>query len=1063
MRSLRPRLPARSVIPRTVWRLPLALPLVLIVLVVLVGCADRTTNGPTGPDDVSGVALPAALRRAVADARATLRVAPVVSPAAADLALYYDLRARIQRAADRTAAGDELYVRWRAEPTNFLWVDLAARFSLMLQRKADRDAMYASPALADSLSPVGRFVLGRRFYGRGDRGRFYRLANADLERLDPLQQVWLTLKLAMVESDCGDHLAAVERLLAWTDRARAAGGCGLEAELWNDLAECLRRADRLDGAVHAAALAHDLAAHVRLDYLALQSRLALAGILGDRRETAASLAVLEDCITTAVRLDLPFLQNMSLDRAASLLTDLGDWRRAMSYDLRSLDYAKAMRDSLNVPRILMSIANSCRQLGQLDSCLAYQQRARIWVDRFPSARNRSALPAMLAPYYCQIGDYVTADSLLRVAGELAPTASTAPLEADLQIDLIREAMDLDAPDLAYRALYRLRELEPMLRDEQQAADYAIAAAGFLTRQGELPLALAMLERAAPGVAARGGEERRWRFERLRGELALLRGDPAGAEAAFRDALRLAESIGHEDWIADVRFHLGRVLLDNGRFDEAKRLFATAVDSTYGGRFRTELASRLFLGIACSRAGHASEALTEFSRAHALCARRSPGDLLVRLHVETGRAQTAAGFLAAAERSLLDAVALLRSRGGASWAADLPAFSSDLWRDAAESLIALYIDHPTLLAGREVGGVTLALAREGCGRRGADRPGGIVYFVGRERSFAWTDAAGGRERMGATWTLPSRRELAQLLAPVLADMEQPDRPVDEGAVRALSATLLAPLGDRWRPGEVLVIEPDDILCAVPWAALTLPDGDVVLDHGPLVEAAPQAAPALARRDAIRPGELLAIGHDGGATDPADGASTRRLREAAAEAREIAALWPDGRAHLLVGPAASWDNLERTDLRRFAVIHIATHAVAWAGPTAAATLRLADESGGHPLTAPAIRKLDLAADLVVLSCCEAASRHGSGLTDLAGAFLQAGCASVLASTVRVDDRAARQLARGFYAHWLAGQSKAAALQAALRDLRSAGDAWRHPYYWAFYRLIDRGAVAGTQPDP
>jgi CHAT domain-containing protein len=197
-------------------------------------------------------------------------------------------------------------------------------------------------------------------------------------------------------------------------------------------------------------------------------------------------------------------------------------------------------------------------------------------------------------------------------------------------------------------------------------------------------------------------------------------------------------------------------------------------------------------------------------------------------------------------------------------------------------------------------------------------------------------------------------------------------------------------------------------------------------------------------------MLAVGldeHDGGSGPAAD------LHHAEAEARAVAALWPTERVDLRVGTDASWSELLTAGLTRTSVLHLATHAVVHRGASERASLRLAGNTGGQPVTLRSLAALDLEADLIYLSCCEGAksSRPGAGLTGFARAFLAAGARTVVASTIRVDDEASRELATRFYDHWLQGESKAAALRAAQLELRDARPAWRHPYYWSFYRII------------
>jgi CHAT domain-containing protein len=152
-------------------------------------------------------------------------------------------------------------------------------------------------------------------------------------------------------------------------------------------------------------------------------------------------------------------------------------------------------------------------------------------------------------------------------------------------------------------------------------------------------------------------------------------------------------------------------------------------------------------------------------------------------------------------------------------------------------------------------------------------------------------------------------------------------------------------------------------------------------------------------------------------------------------------------LLVGEEA--DLVEAGALADYDVIHIASHARFSEGLPARATLRLA---AGVPLTASAVQRLPLQADLIYLSCCEAAQPLAvSGLGSFARACLDAGAGAVIASGLRVDDAAAADLAVRFYRRWQEGLGKAAALREAQLGLLADHPEWSHPYYWATYRLI------------
>jgi len=217
-----------------------------------------------------------------------------------------------------------------------------------------------------------------------------------------------------------------------------------------------------------------------------------------------------------------------------------------------------------------------------------------------------------------------------------------------------------------------------------------------------------------------------------------------------------------------------------------------------------------------------------------------------------------------------------------------------------------------------------------------------------------------------------------------------------------------------------------------------------------------------------------------------ASLPRLRGARAEVQAIASYYD--RVTALVGVDASEQRLaamaDADSLRRFGVIHLATHAlvddrrpeqsalvlsqVGLPDPIAAASTgeRIRD---GLVTAQEVVREWHLDADLVTLSACETGLGKrvtGEGYIGLAQAFLQAGSRSVVVSLWKVDDRTSSMLMQRFYAN-LTGRgadrkpmAKSAALTEAKRWLRDQADAqghkpFQHPYFWSAFVLVgDRG---------
>jgi len=203
---------------------------------------------------------------------------------------------------------------------------------------------------------------------------------------------------------------------------------------------------------------------------------------------------------------------------------------------------------------------------------------------------------------------------------------------------------------------------------------------------------------------------------------------------------------------------------------------------------------------------------------------------------------------------------------------------------------------------------------------------------------------------------------------------------------------------------------------------------------------------------------------------------RLRWTRTEVTRIEPLVPE--ATSLLGEAASEKELMRMarsgGLRRFGIIHLATHALIDDRRPERSALVLSRAELPDPLEAASqserifdglltaaeiVREIDLDADLVTLSACQTGlgrETPGEGYVGLAQAFLRAGARSLLVSLWRVEDEATALLMTRFYEN-LAGSrgepmSKARALQEAKHWLRSqAQPSFPHPCSWAGFILI------------
>ena len=296
----------------------------------------------------------------------------------------------------------------------------------------------------------------------------------------------------------------------------------------------------------------------------------------------------------------------------------------------------------------------------------------------------------------------------------------------------------------------------------------------------------------------------------------------------------------------------------------------------------------------------------------------------------------------------------------------------------------------------------------------------------------------------------------------------DFPTD---LRDLYTELVAPVEDVLPAGETIVIEPHGPLWLVPFAALIASNGTPLIERWPILYSpSAQVLDEIRREPAFeRAGDLRAL-IIGNPTPPglvredderfrgprSGGATFEPLRGAEEEAKAIAnVLLASGNTAptVLVGASADLSTIE-VRAHDYTVIHLASHAVAFAGSPLDSFVMLAANSGNDGrLTARRVFALSLTADLVTLSACQTGLGlvSGDGVIGLSRAFLARGARSVIVSQWSVSDAATAALMSAFYDPYVSGaQDKAHALQSAMRKVR-AQPGWQHPRYWAPFVLV------------
>lgn len=316
----------------------------------------------------------------------------------------------------------------------------------------------------------------------------------------------------------------------------------------------------------------------------------------------------------------------------------------------------------------------------------------------------------------------------------------------------------------------------------------------------------------------------------------------------------------------------------------------------------------------------------------------------------------------------------------------------------------------------------------------------------ELLFAVGGKAGARFNRLAAAQPVTRAAVAQLVDDMVGSMTGASDDRWRDAARALYDLLIKPIEGELASGGTLVIVPDGPLRALPFAALIDGDGKFLIERTQLALAPALAYSQPGRDRSSREPNVVAVALQREVTLPAGTfAKLEGTRdEAAAAAGARGTFIDDFRAADLERALARGD---------VDVLHIATHA-AFNGRSDRSfivangeAIPLADLRG--LISAGRARGDDL--DLLVLSACETAVGDDLASMGLAGAAVQSGAESAIASLWPVSDSGTVALMKGFYNRYRGGEGKAAALRTSQLAMIAQPDGLAHPSIWAAFALL------------
>lgn len=612
---------------------------------------------------------------------------------------------------------------------------------------------------------------------------------------------------------------------------------------------------------------------------------------------------------------------------------------------------------------------------------------------------------------------------------------------------------------------RFRSLNEGLRFAARAESVVVAQGNLRTRatlwsiQGDL--ARASGDTAAARLAYRAALEAAapfggyGRVAPYRGLAALARdaGDWAGADASLTSARSAAGTQGLGGWARRLDYDAAVLALERGDPEGAERAFRKFIAGLSPEDRTTAFAARMRLAELAARRGDVVRGGAEARAAMDDLAawRATLGDADLRLRTfELGELDLSPSL------GLAVVVAALTKDGMAAEALDLAE------RRRARELLDQLVRAEAWAGGSGVPGTRVPSAVLEAQAIREALPTGTALLeivIGSSREPATALLVTRTGIVGMSLPEVSKVDAAARRFSALLSAGDSPRRIDPGLTHDLVGTALENL-----PPDVtrLVVIPDGSLHGVPFEALRR--GDALLGDAIQVIVAPSASVAL-RLDARPPSAatrgILALGNP---TVPTHGASeaTRLLATAAQRAGGLAPLPAAGdevRAAVRrspssmarVGADASEAWFRNAPLKTYRVIHLAAHAIVSEDEEVGAAVVLAPGGGQDGfLTTTDLASLALDAELVLLSGCRTAGGvvvGGEGVQGLTATILSAGARAVLATRWRVPDAAAARFVDRFYEELTRDGDAAAALQ---RSRLAAERSGMTPLVWTAFVL-------------
>jgi tetratricopeptide (TPR) repeat protein len=748
----------------------------------------------------------------------------------------------------------------------------------------------------------------------------------------------------------------------------------------------------------------------------------------------------------------------TLSNIGSLYSDQGDYAKALENYQRSLSLRESIGDKAGIASALSGIGCVYSNQGNYAQALAHLQKSLAVSEALGDKLEASDTLNNIGNIYSGRGDYAQALEYLRKSLALSEAlGSKAEIARSLHnIGNVYSGQG----DYAQALGYLRKSLALCEASGSKAAESdALTDMGDAVRlQGDLAQALDFASRATALAKQFGYPNELWRAQNLAGQSYRGLNQLTPARQAFEEAIGAIEAL--------------RVQVAGG--EQERQHFFEGKLAPYHSMVELLVAQ-----------GQASAALAYAERAKA----RVLLDVLRSGHVQVDKAMTAAerdrerGFNS--QLVSLNTQISRETQRSKPDPAHLDGLKAQLQKarlDYEAFQTGLYVTHPELKAQR---GEIELLTPERARALLPDTHGALLeYVVTDERTylFALTGIAGGTTTELKVYPLEIKRKELDERATQFRETLAKGGPGFRRPARELYDLLLKPAAAQLEGRTSLVIVPDGALWELPFQALQpAPTRYLIEDY------AIAYAPSLTalremiklrdgRKDSAGSPTLLAFGNPalGRQTISRDKSALMDekldpLPEAERQVNVMKQIYGAANSKVYIGAEAS-EERAKAEAGGYRVLHLATHGILNDSSPMYSRLLLAQADGDIRkvredglLEAWEIMKLDLKADLTVLSACETARGHvgaGEGMIGLSWALFVAGCPTSVLSQWKVDSAGTTELMLEFHRQLKSQMATPATPIAAARALREAAlklqrsKEYRHPFYWAGFVVTGKG---------